>query len=398
MAVTTAPRQAARALPDFKDVERVCRNLRPVDPVYALYPKRFRAAADRFLKGFPGTTLYAVKANPAPDVLDLIYASGIRHFDTASIPEVALISKRYPDAVCHFMAPIRLPGAAGIAYKKYGVRDFVIDDEVELTRVLDETGALKGKRASDLTLFVRLSTPVEGALLELSSKFGTNAANGARLLKLVADAGCKPALTFHVGSQCLRPEAYSEAIAICAEVSAKAGVTLAALDVGGGFPVPYPGHHAKDLSVYFAEVRSGLAALKLPKGTPVYCEPGRALCAEGVSLVTLVVRRRGSSIYINDGTYGSLDEMAIPSWTVDYPKRVISLTEGGTPFERQGPKSPYKIFGPTCDTLDVLPRPVLLPQGTETGDWIEWGMIGAYSCALRTGFNGFYPETFVTIA
>lgn len=393
----SSPRARRRALPRFKDVERMCRTLKPIAPVYALYPAKFRAAAQAFLSGFPGTTLYAVKSNPAPEVLDQVYAAGIRHFDTASLPEVELISKRYPGAICHFMTPIRMPGAAGAAYRKHNVRDYVIDDAAELERIIAETGAGKRVDPKSITVFVRLSTPVEGALLELSSKFGTDIGTGAALLKSVAKAGLNPAITFHVGSLCLRPQAFGEAMALCQQAITASGVRITALDVGGGFPAPYPGQNAPDLSLYFDAVRKARTALKLPRDAKLYCEPGRALVAEGVSVVTLVVRRRRRFLYINDGIYGSLDEMTLPNWTVDYPKRVIALTPGGTPFEKQGPKSPFKVFGPTCDTLDVLPRAMLLPEAVDTGDWIEWGMIGAYSCALRTNFNGFFPDTFVEI-
>ncbi len=186
-------------------------------------------------------------------------------------------------------------------------------------------------------------------------------------------------------------------MALCQQAITASGVRITALDVGGGFPAPYPGQNAPDLSLYFDAVRKARTARKLPRDAKLYCEPGRALVAEGVSVVTLVVRRRRRFLYINDGIYGSLDEMTLPNWTVDYPKRVIALTPGGTPFEKQGPKSPFKVFGPTCDTLDVLPRAMLLPEAVDTGDWIEWGMIGAYSCALRTNFNGFFPDTFVEI-
>ena len=100
-----------------------------------VFPKRITRAVRAFLTGFPGETLYAVKANPAPPLLDLIYKAGLRHFDTASLPEVKLIAERFKDATCHFMAPIRIRGTAGEAYRKYGVRTFVIDDERELCHV-----------------------------------------------------------------------------------------------------------------------------------------------------------------------------------------------------------------------------------------------------------------------
>ena len=104
-----------RSMPRFASVAEAIERLKPVQPVYLLFPDRFRAAARRFLDGFPGDALYAVKANPTHQALDQIWAAGIRHFDTASLGEIELVKKRFPDAICHFMTPVRMPGAAAAA-------------------------------------------------------------------------------------------------------------------------------------------------------------------------------------------------------------------------------------------------------------------------------------------
>src|ERR1700733_9285761 len=106
------------ALPRFASIERLIEKLKPVEPVYAIFPEKFHAAAKRFLDSFPGDALYAVKANPALHVLDQVYSAGIRHFDTASLAEMELVHSRFPDAICHFMAPVRAPGSARIAYER----------------------------------------------------------------------------------------------------------------------------------------------------------------------------------------------------------------------------------------------------------------------------------------
>src|SRR5580658_2546224 len=95
-------------LPRFASVEQLIERQRPVNPVYLLFPEKFRIAARRFVDSFPGDTLFAVKANPAPQVLEFVYASGVRHFDTASLSEIELVRGMFPDAQCHFMAPVRL--------------------------------------------------------------------------------------------------------------------------------------------------------------------------------------------------------------------------------------------------------------------------------------------------
>ncbi|HEY6578964.1 MAG TPA: hypothetical protein VIY09_06555, partial [Rhizomicrobium sp.] len=171
-------------LPRFASVEHLIEKLKPVEPVYVLFPEKFQLAAQRFLDAFPGDTLYALKANPAPPVLEFVHASGIRHFDTASLAEIELVRGLFPGAICHFMAPVRLPGTARIAHAEHGVRDFVVDCDFELDKLLSETGG-----GRDCRIFVRLSTPLGGAVLELSSKFGTTPEDAARLLRRVAEAG-----------------------------------------------------------------------------------------------------------------------------------------------------------------------------------------------------------------
>ncbi|MGH6876506.1 MAG: type III PLP-dependent enzyme, partial [Rhizomicrobium sp.] len=291
------------ALPRFATIERLIETLKPVEPVYALFPEKFRIAARRFLDTFPGDTLYALKANPAPPVLELVHASGIRHFDTASLSEIELVRGLFPDAICHFMAPVRLPGTARIAYAEHGVRDFVVDCDFELDKLLSETNGGK-----DCRIFVRLSTPLGGAVLELSSKFGTTPEDAARLLRRVDESCAVPALTFHVGSQCLSPFSYAQAIEMARRTAALGGVDIVALDIGGGFPGPYPGQDVPPYHWYFDTIREALATLPNVDKLSLLCEPGRALIAEGVWLVAQVVLRKGDKLYINDGIYGSFDE------------------------------------------------------------------------------------------
>ena len=377
--------------PRFASMEKAIGALRPAEPVYCLHPEKFKVAAQRFLDGFPGVPMYAVKANPAPQVLDLVWASGIRHFDTASLQEVELIKTRFPEAVCHFMAPVRIPGYAKTSFEKYGVTDYVVDCDYELDKLLAET-----RNPKKLRIFVRLVTQLGGALLELSSKFGTNPDEAAVLLKRIADSGAEPALTFHVGSQCLSPFSYAQAVEIVRRTIDKAGVKITALDIGGGFPGPYTNNDVPPYLWYFDTIKEALATLELPE-LPIFCEPGRALIAEGVSLITQVVLRKKDRLFINDGTYGSFDELTLPGFNADYPNRVFTVDAKGRALQLPGELKPFRVYGPTCDTLDVLPRPQMLPEGISAGDFIVFDAIGAYSVAVRTGFNGFYPNQWAQI-
>ena len=379
-------------LPRFATVERLIETLKPGEPVYMLYPEKFRIAAQRFLEAFPGDTLFAIKANPAPHVLDLVHASGIRHFDTASLPEIEMVHARFPDAQCHFMAPVRFPGTAKIAYEKHNVRDFVVDCDYELDKLLAET-----KGAKDLRIFVRIATPLGGAVLELSSKFGTTPDDAARLLKRVTEAGATPAITFHVGSQCLSPFSYAQAIEMARRTAGIANIEITALDIGGGFPGPYMGNDVPPYHWYFDTIREAIATVPNGPTLNLLCEPGRALIAEGVSLVTQVVLRKGDKLYINDGIYGSFDELTLPGWVADYHLRVFALDAKGRALSQPPGQTPFRVYGPTCDTLDVLPRPLMLPESIGPGDYIVFDSIGAYSVAVRTTFNGFFPNRWAIV-
>ncbi len=309
---------AGGALPRFATVESLIEAMQPVEPVYALFPKKFRIAARRFADSFLGDTLYAVKANPAPPVLDLVYAAGIRHFDTASLAEIELVRGRFPDAICHFMAPVRLSGTARVAYAEHNIRDFVIDCDFELDKLLAETDG-----GGSCRIFARIATRPGGAVFDLSGKFGTTPEDVALLLRRIVKAGAKPALTSHVGSQCLSPLSYTWAIVLAHRTVTLAGVEIAALDMGGGFPAPYPGQDVPPWPSYFSAIGDALATLPDASKLSLLCEPGRALIAEGVSLVTQVVLRKDEKLYLNDGIYGSFDELTIAGSATDYVMRVL---------------------------------------------------------------------------
>ncbi|MGE3773849.1 MAG: type III PLP-dependent enzyme [Gammaproteobacteria bacterium] len=369
----------------FARVEDVVDALLPSYPVYCLRPTVLRRQVRRFCALFPGTVLYAVKCNPHPLVLDALYDAGIAHFDTASLPEIAAVAERYGDATCYFMHPVKSRAAIQAAYGIYGVRHYVVDHPVELAKLLDETPA------RDLTIVVRLKTPADPrTVYDLSSKFGCDVDTAVGLLGTIDAAGCHGGLAFHVGSQCGAPGAYATALALVGEVIARVGRAPALVDVGGGFPAEYVGTGVPALEVYLAEVRAGLARLALPPDTALLAEPGRVLVADACSLLVQIQLRKAHALYLNDGIFGSLSEMALSSLRM--PIRLIR--RGGTPAKDT---QAFMLYGPTCDSLDVLPGQFELPADAREGDWLEIGQLGAYSNALTTRFNGFFPETFVTI-
>jgi ornithine decarboxylase len=380
------------ALPRFATSLKAIESLKPTEPLYLVHPGEFAIAARQFLDGFPGDVLYAVKANPHPIALTQLWNAGIRHFDTASLGEIEAVRALLPDAICHFMAPVRLPGQAKAAFETYGVTDFVVDSEAELDKLLAETG-----KPAKLRVFVRLVASLGGALLELSSKYGCRPEEAAKLLKRIKASGAAPCLTFHVGSQCLSPFSYAQAIEIAEQAIRLSGVSIAALDIGGGFPTAYVGQEPPPPHWYFDMIKTALDNLSV-KNVPVMCEPGRALVGQGISLVTQVVMRRGDRLYLNDGIYGSFDEQRFASFEADYPPTAIALDAKGKAKILTGEKRPFRAYGPTCDSADVLPRPVMVPDSIATGDFVLFGAMGAYTVSSRSAFNGYFPDSWAVIS
>ena len=368
----------------FDDVRSMVEALQPSYPVYCLRPHVLRQTTQRFLELFPGRVLYAVKCNPHPSVLRALYAAGIRHFDTASLPEIALIRESFPDAGAYFMHPVKSRAVIHAAQRIYNVDTFVVDHEKEIVKVIDETGGGEG-----ICIVVRVETPqVEGTFFHLSAKFGAKPQDAAQLLRQASSYGCQVGLAFHVGSQCLFPSAYRTALHIVGETMEAAKTPLQILDVGGGFPARYVGVNMPPLEDFMAAIEAGVRELNLRRDCILMCEPGRALVADSVSIIVQVQLRKGNQLYINDGIYGSFDEMMVAKTKV--PARMVRLRG-----ESVAPLASFVLNGPTCDSLDVLPGTFELPADIEDGDWIEIDRMGAYSNATATHFNGFYPETLV---
>ena len=359
-------------------VDDVVRQRRPDLPVHCLRPSTLRAAAATFVAGFPGTVLYAVKCNPNPAVLRALWDGGVRHFDCASAGEVALVRTTLPRAHIHFMHPVKSRSAIREAWERRGVQDFVVDSAGELDKIAAETAHRPGRPG----IVVRLALPRGGARYDLSGKFGAAPDEAVALLHAARALGARLGISFHVGSQCTDPAAWTRALDLTALVLARFGHPVDVIDVGGGFPVSYPDVTPPPPDDFFAAIGQGFRRLNLPAATELWCEPGRALVAPGQSLVVRIDGRRGDHLYINDGVYGSLSDAGVPAFR--FPCRLIRA--GGV---SAAPAHAFVLFGPTCDSADRMEGPFLLPADAKEGDWIEIGQLGAYGASLRTGFNGF---------
>jgi ornithine decarboxylase len=340
-------------------------------------PERVSIAATWFRDNFPGEVLYAVKANPSPWALDCVYAAGLRWFDVASEDEILLIASRYPDAKMAFMHPVKSRKAIERAYFEHGVRAFSLDCEAELEKIVAAT-----QRAEDLTLVVRLAVSNSDAGYALSGKFGIGEDGASALLQKARGFADSLGVSFHVGSQCMNPSAYRDAMDLAGRIIVKAGVIVDVVDVGGGFPSAYPGMTPPDLDLYVKVVKDVFEKMPVAMNATLWCEPGRALVAESTSILARVELVKDGALHINDGSYGNLFDAAHCKWP--FPVKA-HRTDG----DFEGATREFKLYGPTCDSLDAMEGPFVLPADIREGDYIEFGMLGAYGVAMQTRFNGF---------
>ncbi|MEJ5976120.1 type III PLP-dependent enzyme [Novosphingobium sp. PS1R-30] len=363
-----------------QDASAVARTIAPDEPVILNRPQAAARAARFFVEKFPGKSLYAVKANPSPELIRVLWDSGVTHYDVASIAEVRLVRETLPEAELCFMHPVKPAAAIAEAYKVHGVRTFSLDSHEELAKIVKATADENGEPAADLRLCVRLRVSSEYSELSLASKFGVDLADAAPLLQATRQVADWLGICFHVGSQAMTPFAYVQALERVRAAIVDASVTVDIIDVGGGFPSVYPGMEPPPLEDYFASIHRAAESLPVSYSSELWCEPGRALCAEYNSLIVKVEKRRGKELYINDGAYGALFDAAHLGWR--FPVRSLAPVQGEV-------SEGFSFYGPTCDDADYMEGPFPLPAEIEAGDYIEIGMLGAYGAAMRTGFNGF---------
>ena len=364
----------------FKTVDELVSQLKPERPVYCIRKKSIQVASRTFQNKFPGTILYAVKTNPHPEVLKTIIQSGINNFDVASIKEIEDIRKISPEAKCSFMHTVKSRESIKEAYFKFGVKTFSLDTKDELIKIIESTN-----QAKDLELFVRVSVSNEHAEIDLSKKFGALTSEAVGLLRLTKQFAKKIGLSFHVGSQCMHPISYAKGITEIGNIIKRTKIIPHYINVGGGFPTIYPDLVPQSLDNYFEEIKKSLKNLKLDKLPEIICEPGRALVAESGSTIVRVNLRKKQKLHINDGTYGTLFDAGVPN--IVYPSRLI---KNGRIISKK--LTSFDFYGPTCDSMDYMKGPFILPNNIKENDYIELGQLGAYGLTFRTKFNGFYSN------
>ena len=364
----------------FKTVDEMISQLKPERPVYCIRKKSIQLASSVFQKKFPGKILYAVKTNPHQEVLKTIIQSGIEDFDVASIKEIQEVRKINPKVKCSYMHTVKSRESIKEAYFKYGIKTFSLDTKEELIKIIETTN-----EAKDLELFVRVSVSNEHAEIDLSKKFGALSSEAVGLLRLTKQYSKKIGLSFHVGSQCMHPISYEKSIREIGNIIKKTKIVPDYINVGGGFPTIYPDLVPQSLENYFKVIKESLKNLKLNKLPKIICEPGRAIVAESGSTIVKVNLRKKQKLYINDGTYGTLFDAGVPN--IVYPSRLI--TDGRTISKKL---TSFEFFGPTCDSMDYMKGPFVLPNNIKENDYIELGQLGAYGLTFRTHFNGYFSN------
>ena len=364
----------------FKTVDDLVNQLKPERPVYCIRKKSIYTASKTFQNMFPGKVLYAVKTNPHPEVLKTIVKSGIENFDVASIQEIEDIRKISPNAECSFMHTVKSRESIKEAYYKHNIKSYSLDTKDELIKIIESTN-----HAKDLELFVRVAVSNEHAEIDLSKKFGVITSEAPALLRLTKQYAKKIGLSFHVGSQCMHPISYSKGITEIGNIIKKTKILPDYINIGGGFPTIYPDLVPQSLNNYFEEIKKSLKNLKLEKLPKIICEPGRAIVAESGSTIVRVNLRKKQKLYINDGTYGTLFDAGTPN--IVFPARLI---KSGKIISKK--LTAFDFYGPTCDSMDYMKGPFLLPNNIKENDYIELGQLGAYGLTFRTEFNGYYSN------
>ena len=366
----------------FKTVEELVNQLRPDKPVYVIRKKSILSSANFFQNKFPGKILYAVKTNPHPEVIKTLIKAGIDQFDVASVEEIKAVRNFSQNAKCSYMHTVKSRESISEAYFKFGIKTFALDTKDELIKIIESTS-----KAKDLELFVRVAVSNEHAEIDLSKKFGALNSEAAGLLRLVKQHSKKIGLSFHVGSQCMHPISYAKGISEIGNIIRKTKITPDYINVGGGFPTIYPDLIPQNMDSYFDEIKKSLENLKIDNLPEIICEPGRALVAESGSTIVKVNLRKKQKLYINDGTYGTLFDAGTPN--IVFPSKMIKDSSNKIISKKL---TAFDFYGPTCDSMDYMKGPFLLPNNIKENDYIELGQLGAYGLTFRTQFNGFYSN------
>ena len=361
-------------------------------PLFVVDHDEIRRSYRAFREHLPRVQAYfAVKANPDPAIVRTLFQEG-GSFDVASMPEFMIVYENIRNMPARerqewiwdkiiYANPTKTPQTLAELDQYKPLVTFDNDDEIQKIREF----------APHAGLALRLRVPNTGAMVELSSKFGASPGEAVDLILEADRAGLTvEGISFHVGSQTTNFTNYVQALELTASVFAEArdrGYTkMNLIDIGGGFPVPYDGT-VKPFPELAAIINSELDRL-FPRDIEVLAEPGRFLVASSAYAVSEVigtaVRDGKKCYYVNDGVYHT------------YSGIIFDHCQYRVKAFKDGPTQISAVFGPTCDALDVISMAENLPT-LRRGDFVYSDMIGAYSHASATYFNGFPPAKVVHV-
>jgi len=327
---------------------------------------------------------YAVKANPAPQIVAMLDRKGAS-FDVASRGEIELcLANGIAADRLSFGNTIKKEKDIAFAYQA-GLRLFAFDSAFELDKL--------ARAAPGAQVFCRILVACEGAEWPLSRKFGCTPEMAVELLRRARDMGLDPyGVSFHVGSQQTDLAQWDGAVGRAAEMFsllAAADIELRMVNVGGGFPA----HYRNDVPAIDGYARAVMAAITRHFGNDlpeIIVEPGRSLVGDAgvIQSEVVLIAEKGSAdgrrwVYLDVGKFNGLAE------TMDESIKYRITTPG-----RAGASGPVVLAGPTCDSADILYERTeyRLPLGLEVGDKVEILSTGAYTASYASvGFNGFSP-------
>lgn len=377
-------------------IREFLRNRRDDGPVLVVDLEVVAANFAKFARALPESRVfYAVKANPAPEILDLLARLG-SSFDCASVVEIqeVLATGATADRIS-FGNTIKKEKDIARALQ-FGVRLFAVDCEAEVEKIARQAKLIGAK---DAKVFCRFLQDCEGAEWPLSRKFGCAAEMAPRVLEHAHRLGLEAyGLSFHVGSQQTNMGAWDQALATASAIfkeMASRGIELKMVNMGGGFPTRYlkdvPTAEAYGASIF--ESLSRHFGNRLPE---TIIEPGRGMVGNAGVIrteVVLVSKKADDDkvrwVYLDIGKFHGLAE------TMDEAIRYPLVTERDA-----DPMAPCVLAGPTCDSVDVMyeKTPVMLPVSLAIGDKVLIEATGAYTTTYSSvGFNGFAPLESVCI-
>jgi ornithine decarboxylase len=351
----------------------------------------------RFTKHLPRVQCYyAVKANSEPEIIKTLFDQGAS-FDVASFPEFKAVHKHiadWPDQkrLGYIWDKIVFSNTIKDVETLENLRPYrplvAFDSEDELQKIK--------KHCDTAGLILRLTVSDAGSVVELNSKFGVAPSDANALIEKAFAMGMPvEGLSFHVGSQCINPNNYAEALNTAHEIFTAANRNRRAgekklnlINLGGGFPAAYDGAVPR-FERLAGLINSEVKRLFPDRSIEILAEPGRFIVATAGILVSKIIgrtRRDGKRVYhIDDGVYHDFSGVVFDHWVPNFRA-----------FKR-GRREICAVVGPTCDSFDKVSLAENLPANLGYGDLLYTVNIGAYSCVSATNFNGFPPARIIHI-